>query len=341
MKSHFAAIGVGLAISVVIIAALMALAPVIARKMADGEGVVSIDMGDARGSYALKDDKREATARWNGDFELTADATGFVARDGDFSIDMTAGGERRRAKWSDEAVEFAAGDNDFSSGEEAVAAASALLQEFARLTGMNAERRMVSIAGSGGVAATLDELDAATSDSAALAFIEAIVGLEGVESADIDRMLTRARKFDNDYDRRRALAILYPTPQASAAARAEIIAAAGGIGAPHEMRLFIEEAATDAAAARALIPLVEKIGDDRDARRAIEHLLAAGATGAEDIPAIASVIAEFSDARQARLAIEATFEAAADKAAARDALRAVASKLGDDEERDQAEEALQ
>lgn len=313
MKSHLTAFGLGAGLVLLAAGALAILGPRFIEIDGDDDGVsvVNFEDGDS-GSFQLKDGEFALAAKWKGEFAFAGDARSLTSLDRALEVELKQGDEVRRAVFENRngKVEAAAYRNDqLLAGAESAAEAAALLQSFARASGVNAEQRLKAIIAGGGKSAAIEEIGALSGGHAAGAYIGALAELATLDDADITKLSARVAQLKSDYAKRRALAAILENQKLSESGLQAVLAAAKSIGSDHEVRLIVEALAhheMSPASAAAAISLLADIESDHEIRLATEALIQGEALSAVDAAGAAgAALAAIKGDYEKRLVIEA------------------------------------
>jgi hypothetical protein len=313
MRSHLTAFGLGAGLVLLAGGVLAIVGPRFIEIDGDKDGarVVNLSDGDS-GSFQLKDGGLAVAARWKGDFAFAGDGRSLTELARSLEVEIKEGESVRKAIFElrdGKIVVTASLDEKPLEGADADAEAAALLQTFARASGVNAEQRLKAIIASGGKGATLDEIGALSGGHASGAYIGALARLATLNDDDIVRLAGLIGAFRSDYAKRQSLVSLLENQKPSETGLKALIAAAASIGSDHEVRLIVEALADremspeNAAAATALLSAIES---DHEIRLAAEALLASEAVrNPEAVTVIAAALGAVKSDYELRLVIEA------------------------------------
>lgn len=342
MRSHYAAFGVGAGLSLLAAGVFALIAPRViqAEQDADGVHVVNIHEGDS-GSFQLKDDDRNISAEWKGEFAFAADGRALASLKRRLEITSKEGGVVRKAVFTSEddaiAVKAYKDDQALDPGEAADREAADLLQLFARASGVGAKDRVAAMIAAGGKARVLEEISALVGEHAVGAYVEALAEATALSDDDVRAIASRAKALESDYAKRKALAALLVSQELSDAAVAEIVEAAKSIEGDHELRLIVEDLADGELSGNAFAAataLVEEIDGDHEVRLAASALLESAALGAGDAARLLEIAAAAIDGdHEMRLVVEAAESRLKEPAVASAALAAIAAIEGAHEKR--------
>lgn len=316
MRSHMTAFGLGAGL-VLLAGGVLAIAGprfIDIDDERDGVSVVNLEDGDS-GSFQLKDGKLAVAAKWKGDFEFAGDARSLTSLAKSLEVEVEEGGAVRKAVFEnkDGKIVVSAFKNDAAlAGADADAEAAALLQTFARSSGVNAGQRLKAIIAEGGKAAAIAEIGALTGGHAAGAYIGALAEIASLDDKDVDGLAERIADLKSDFAKRQALASLLEHQKLGESGLQAVLVAAKTIESDHEVRLIIEAlsesamSGTNAAAATALLADIES---DHEIRLAVEALVESKAlAGADAARAVAAAAAAIDGDYEKRLVIEAAAE---------------------------------
>lgn len=313
MRSHLTAFGLGAGLVLLAGGVLAIVGPRFIEIDGDKDGasVVNFNGGDS-GSFQLKDGRLAVAARWKGDFAFAGDGRSLTELARSLEVEIKEGENVRKAIFElrdGKIVVTASRDEKPLEGADADAQAAALLQTFARTSGVNAEQRLKAIIASGGKAAALDEIGALSGGHASGAYIGALARLATLNDDDIVRLAGLIGAFGSDYAKRQSLVSLLENQKPSETGLKALIAAAASIRSDHEVRLIVEALADremsleNAAAATALLSAIES---DHEIRLAAEALLASDAVrNPEAATVIAAALGAVKSDYELRLVIEA------------------------------------
>lgn len=341
MRSHMTAFGLGAGLSLIAAGALAVFAPKLAAFGEDEGGVHVVSIGKGgNGSFHLKDDTRDLTAEWKGDFEFAADGRSLTALQKSLEISSKRDGDELKAAFTnaDGAVRAAYFKNDDEiSGTDGATGAAELLQRFARSSGVNASGRVKAMLASGGKEAVIAEIGRLEGSHATGAYIEELSEQAKLVDDDVSKLTERIRILDGDYARRRALSSLLTAQDLSDAAVAGVIDAAKTIEGDHEVRLIVEELAEKEISARNFsiaAKLIDEIEGDHEIRLAVSALLESenlrGADAARALDVAAKAIA---GDHELRLVLESADERLKDAEVGAAGLRLIAAIEGAHERR--------
>lgn len=340
MRSHLTAFGLGAGL-VLLAGGVLAIAGprFIEIDGDDGVSVVNLDDGD-QGSFQLKDGKLAVAAKWKGDFLFAGDARSLTSLAKSLEVEVKEGGDVRKAVFENadgEIVVTAFKNETALAGADATAEAAALLQTFARSSGVNADQRLKAIIAEGGKAAAIEEIGELTGGHAAGAYIGALAEAATLDDQDVAGLSDGIARLKSDYAKRQALASLLENQKLGEAGLQAVLAAAKTIESDHEVRLIIEalsESAMSSANAAAATALLADIESDHEIRLAVEALVESKAlAGADAASAVAAASAAIDGDYEKRLVIEAAAGRLDDTAMAEAAIAAAGAIEGAHERR--------
>lgn len=311
MRSHLTAFGLGAGLVLLAGGLLAIVGPRFIETDGDGVSVVNIDDGGS-GSFQLKDGELGVAAKWTGDFAFAGDGRSLTALARLLEVEVKDGKDARKAVFEnkDGKILATAFINDAALADaDAGAEAAALLQKFARSSGVNAEQRLKAIIAEGGKAAALEEIGALAGGHAAGAYIGALSSLATLEDSDVAALSGRIADLSSDYAKRQALASLLEHQKLGPAGLQSVLAAAKSIESDHEVRLVIEalsESPMTTANAEAVTALLADIESDHEIRLAVEALVESKALGGADAArAVTAAAAAIDGDYEKRLVVEA------------------------------------
>lgn len=313
MRSHLTAFGLGAGLVLLAGGVLAVVGPRFIEIDGDEDGVsvANLEDGDS-GSFQLQDGKRAVAAKWTGDFLFAADARSLTSLSKSLEVEVKEGDLLRKAVFENRDGKVAVSafkDDTALSGAEADAEAAALLQTFARSSGVNAGQRLKAIIAEGGKAAAVAEIGALTGGHAAGAYIDALAESATLDDDDVEILSRGVAKLTSDYAKRQALAALLENQKLGQAGLQSVLTAARTIESDHEVRLIIEalsESGMSSASAAAATALIADINSDHEIRLAVEALTGSKALdGASAARAVAAAVAAIEGDYEKRLVIEA------------------------------------
>ncbi len=334
MRSHLAAFGVGAGLSLLAAGAFALIAPQVMRaeRDADGDHIVNIDHGDS-GSFQFKDDDRNISAEWKGDFAFAADGRALASLERRLEVTSKEGVVVRKAVFTSNdgaiAVRAYRDDQALDSGDEADREAADLLQLLARSSGVGAKNRVAAMMAVGGTARVLEEIDALAGEHAVGAYVEALAEATALSNEEVQAIADRVKRLESDYAKRKALAALLVSQTLSDAAVANIVEAAKSIEGDHELRLIVDDLADGDLSGKAFAAataLVAEIDGDHEVRLAASALFGSAALGAVDAARLLEIAANSIDGdHEMRLVVEAAEGRLKEPAVAAAALQAIAA----------------
>jgi hypothetical protein len=333
MRSLLSAFGLGAGLALLGLGAVIIAGPRFIDVDSDGDaGVMISTIGDqSSGSFQISEGGVRFSAKWRGEFGLSADARALLKLEDHLEV------ERREGALSSKAV-FEKSDSGikvvlYRDGKAAPAGGASdneagdLLQRFARASGVNADERLKAIIADGGKAAALAEIETLSSGHAVASYVEALSKIVTLTDADIATLAARVGKLESDYSKRLALSSMLVGAKPGDAALADVIAVAKTIEGDHELRLIVETLAEQKASAAnlaAATALIAEIESDHETRLAVTAILESAALSAADAAtAIDAAIGKIDSDHELRLIVETAAEKAASPEVAAAATRMI------------------
>ncbi|MEX0644098.1 MAG: hypothetical protein WD076_02230 [Parvularculaceae bacterium] len=300
------------AAAVVATFAAFAIGAIAHEKEKGGVSIFSID-DDDRGAFVVTSDELDLSAKWRGDFDVSADGRALKRLKGRLEVERVENGKRQRAVFEGDGASlktiYFVDDRARAVDKSSEAEIGDLVLAFVRASGVDADERVADMLTRGGPDAVLAEIDAIESGHAAMIYIVALAEQGKLTPPHIERIAARVEGFDGDHSKRRALETLFERQSLSAASRARLLKAAEGISGDHDLRLLLETVAAGELTTEAVetaLSILSRISGDHDARLGVEALIENAAfKDADAARLIAIAAAQIDGDHDLRLAVEA------------------------------------